>query len=375
MPINFNVAPYYDDFDASKNYHRILFKPGVAVQARELTQAQTILQNQITSFADNIFKQNSPVSGGQVTTNFNCYYIKLQPTYNGVSIDVNQFLNQIVSDDTGAVIATVIAVSVATGTGLELEPPTLIVSYKSGAQFVDNGFIHIVNNPNVIAQAITTNSQGLSSVASISQGVFYIASSYTDPTTGLSVSNGIFSQVNPSTVILSKYSNTPSVRIGLTITETIHDYIDDASLLDPAIGASNYQAPGADRYVLSITLDTRPLTFGDDQNFIELVRIDTGNVYKMVDGSVYATIEDYFAKRDYETNGDYVVNDFKLIPKITDTTIDPKANTYIMNVGKGLAYVRGRRVENPAPVNITSDRKSTRLNSSHTDISRMPSSA
>ena len=29
--------PYYDDFDKTKNYLKILFKPGFAVQARELT--------------------------------------------------------------------------------------------------------------------------------------------------------------------------------------------------------------------------------------------------------------------------------------------------------------------------------------------------
>ena len=56
MALNFNVDPYYDDFDDTKNFHRILFKPGKAVQARELTQAQTILQDQITKFANNIFK-------------------------------------------------------------------------------------------------------------------------------------------------------------------------------------------------------------------------------------------------------------------------------------------------------------------------------
>jgi hypothetical protein len=74
MSLNFNVDPYYDDFDPSKNYHRILFKPGFAVQARELTQTQSILQNQISNFADNIFKQNTPITGGQITTNLNCYY-------------------------------------------------------------------------------------------------------------------------------------------------------------------------------------------------------------------------------------------------------------------------------------------------------------
>ena len=52
--INFNTGPYFDDFDPSKNFHRILFKPGSAVQARELTQSQTILQNQISEFASAI---------------------------------------------------------------------------------------------------------------------------------------------------------------------------------------------------------------------------------------------------------------------------------------------------------------------------------
>ena len=69
MALNFNVSPYNDDFDRSKNFHRILFKPGYSVQARELNQAQTILQNQISNFADHVFSQNTPVSGGKVTTN------------------------------------------------------------------------------------------------------------------------------------------------------------------------------------------------------------------------------------------------------------------------------------------------------------------
>ena len=42
-----NVTPYYDDFDETDQFHKILFRPGLAVQARELTQLQSILQNQI----------------------------------------------------------------------------------------------------------------------------------------------------------------------------------------------------------------------------------------------------------------------------------------------------------------------------------------
>jgi len=35
--INLNVSPYFDDFNESKNYQRVLFKPGTPIQARELT--------------------------------------------------------------------------------------------------------------------------------------------------------------------------------------------------------------------------------------------------------------------------------------------------------------------------------------------------
>ena len=49
MPIqtDLSVSPYFDDFDENKDYYRVLFKPGVAVQVRELNQLQSILQKQI----------------------------------------------------------------------------------------------------------------------------------------------------------------------------------------------------------------------------------------------------------------------------------------------------------------------------------------
>jgi hypothetical protein len=353
MPLNFNVDPYYDDFDPAKNYHRILFKPGFAVQARELTQSQSILQDQITKFADNIFKQNSPVTGGQVTTNFNCSYVKMQPTFNDAAIDINAFANKLVRNATGTVLAQVLAVVAATGTAGVGDPPTLILSYKSGEQFQDDDIVYDVTS-NLAAQAQAIDATGLSSVASIAQGVFYVSSNYTRAD-GITISDGLFVQVNPQTVVVDKYDNTPTRRIGLNITETITDFVNDTSLLDPAVGASNYQAPGADRYKVTLTLESRPITFGDDDGFIELVRVEDGNTVKLVDGSVYGVIDDYFAKRDYETNGDYVVNDFKLTPRANTANPD----TYIMNVGKGLAYVHGYRLENLTSIDLTSNRART----------------
>ena len=80
MPLstNFNVTPYYDDYDEDKNYYRILFRPGYAVQAREVTQLQTILQKQIERYGKHMFKDGSKVLGGEVTLDTDVKSLKLE---------------------------------------------------------------------------------------------------------------------------------------------------------------------------------------------------------------------------------------------------------------------------------------------------------
>ena len=58
---NLNVSPYYDDFDATDNFHRVLFRPSFAVQTRELTTLQSILQDQIEKFGTHMFKEGAMV--------------------------------------------------------------------------------------------------------------------------------------------------------------------------------------------------------------------------------------------------------------------------------------------------------------------------
>ncbi len=361
--INFNVDPYYDDFDPSKNFHRILFKPGSAVQARELTQSQSILQNQISNFADHIFSQNTPVTGGKVTTNLNCSYIKLQPQFQNVDINVSDFLNKEITDSTGTIRAKVVAYK--EGSLIDTnEPPTIIINYYSGAQFTDEMIVSCVDGSSTVALTIGvaggTTCSGKASTASISQGVFYIVNGYSNSSTPnpdgsySKYSVGNFVSVLPQTTILDPYGNTPSFRVGLDISENIVTYLGDTSLLDPAVGASNYQAPGADRYQITLTLVSKQLKLGDDDSFVELLRIENGVIVKQVDGTVYSVIDDYFAKRDYESNGDYVVNEFKVTPvvNVDDTKFD-------LRIGKGVAYVHGYRIENQSDLLLENDRART----------------
>ena len=69
--------PYFDDFNEEKNFHRVMFKPATAVQARELNQLQAILQNQIERFGENILKEGTIVKGGNFVEEPSLPYVKL----------------------------------------------------------------------------------------------------------------------------------------------------------------------------------------------------------------------------------------------------------------------------------------------------------
>ena len=100
MPINTNLnqSPYFDDYDQDKQFNRILFKPGFAVQARELTQLQSILQNQIEQFGDNIFKEGSIVKGCTFNNLEDLRYVKLTVP---ASFDPTTYESRIVIESPG----------------------------------------------------------------------------------------------------------------------------------------------------------------------------------------------------------------------------------------------------------------------------------
>jgi hypothetical protein len=110
MAQNYNVNPYYDDYDETKQFYRILFRPGRAVQARELTQLQTSLQKQIERFGQGIYKEGSiVVPGGQVVDNkYN--YVKLTASYGANTSDtkISSLINETITGLTSNVKAIVV---------------------------------------------------------------------------------------------------------------------------------------------------------------------------------------------------------------------------------------------------------------------------
>ncbi len=105
MPIktNLNISPYFDDFDKTKDYYRILFQPGVSVQTRELNQLQTMFQQQVERFGDNIFSAGTIVSGCNFSFNNPYPYIKIRDlTFDGTTAIPFGYVNfNIINDTTG----------------------------------------------------------------------------------------------------------------------------------------------------------------------------------------------------------------------------------------------------------------------------------
>ena len=84
---NLNVSPYFDDFNADDNYHKVLFKPGYPVQARELTGLQSILQNQVDKFGQHFFKEGAKVIPGNTAYTRNYHAVEVNNTHLGFPVD------------------------------------------------------------------------------------------------------------------------------------------------------------------------------------------------------------------------------------------------------------------------------------------------
>ena len=85
---DFNVAPYYDDFSENKKFHRVMYR-AFAVQARELTTQQSILQNQIEKFGDHMFEHGAMVIFGDAIHFDSRYYAVKLTSFTGTLTNYN----------------------------------------------------------------------------------------------------------------------------------------------------------------------------------------------------------------------------------------------------------------------------------------------
>lgn len=351
---DFNQSPYFDDFDETKNYHRVLFKPAVALQAREVTQLQTILQNQIERFGNNILTEGTIIQGGNFIEEKNLEYVKVRdiaktPLGTETSTDVNQYVGLKAISLTSGVEAMIIY----TIYGLETQSPdlsTLYLKYTKGAVNGSNQNITRFSAGEEIAlYSADSNGNYTTHYQTLTIAQTTIDSAPVGKGYGVRCGEGIiyqkghFIRFDNNLTIISKYSNAPDgVVVGFKTAEIIVDSNADSTLLDNASGFNNEKAPGADRLQLIPTLAV--LTTEEakaDEEFFAIQEYVAGKVVRRRISTQYNKIEKELERRTSEESGDYVVNRFDVYTS-TDPTDSTKLRAYI---GPGIAYVDGSRVQ------------------------------
>ena len=287
MAIKIYDDPYFDDYAESKNFHRILFKPGFSVQARELTQMQSLLQAQIDRHGQYSFKDGSRVVKGKLSVDTELDFVKVEDEFSisgdtdkrTASSYLSQFVGRTITESETGVTATVVDSVVKGGTAPNGDSivNTLYVQYtnsgtnKTSKTFSAGKILTATNSSgqeikamvgggsdvdlaDIISEPASDNSTitnpiGKGSRINIEDGVYFIS--------------GNFVFVAGQSLILENYSNTPSFLISLQVTEEIIKSDIDPSLLDNATGSPNNTAPGADRYKIGTKLVKHKITEAD----------------------------------------------------------------------------------------------------------------
>jgi len=364
---NLNKNPYYDDFNDSKNFYKVLFKPGVTVQARELTTLQSILQNQIEKLGSAFFKKNTVVVPGGFAYDSSIDAVEVESTYKGSNVEdyFESFVGLILKGNTSNISAKV--ESVLSKNDSVRGSTTFYVKYQNSSstdfntsKFQDGEELSLTSDVNIsgtpflngtsvakLLSPIDRKATSVASAAKIEDGIYFV--------------RGYFVNIAKDSILLNQYNNTPSCRVGLLIEENIIDSTEDSSLNDNAQGFSNYAAPGADRFKISLTLISKELTDFNDDNFIELFRVENGTLIPIANQTDSSYITDILARRTFDESGNYYVSPFnvELLESLNNYlgnkglyypgqsgigTSSPSEDVGVLKVSPGKAYVKGYEV-------------------------------
>ena len=340
-------STYKDDFDKSKNYQRILFNSGRALQARELTQLQSALQNQISSLAGNLYNEGAPITPGSFKVDNKVEFIKIAsntPFPSDPSV-----LEGVSFSNSAENIKFTVVDAIAAENG---DPDSLFVEYtqdgvgSTGGTRVSSGDTITSSDGTFTFSIQTTNTAvnpavGLGSSISVDEGQFFV--------------QGHIVFCPAQKLIFRKYENNISSAFGFIVTQDIVTVDDDESLFDNQGETPNRTSPGADRYRIRLTLaDAKATTV--DKNFIQVVEVSGGQIVnKVTTSSGFKSIRDEMATRTHETAGDYIKRYFR-------ASFAPNNNTTLkLKITPGTAYVKGFRINKDAETTIVVDKPTETL--------------
>jgi hypothetical protein len=387
---NLNVAPYFDDFDATKNYNKVLFKPAYPIQARELNNIQSILQGQIEAMGDNLFKEGSVVIPGNSSYKPRFHCVQIQSEFLGVP--VNLYLDNLVGKKiigrTSGVTAKV--VTYITNQQSDNGNYTLYLNYEDSSddgnstEFFFDDEILVTQTALEFGNSFITAGEGFANT--IISGAARTGTAFTQ-SAGIFYLRGNFVTVDDQILILDQYITASSYRVGFQIEEKIITADDDGDLFDNASGFNNYTAPGADRLQITARLAKKAINNFDSQGFVQIAEVQNGQLKNAINNtSKYNELGNELAKRTFEESGHYYIKELQTKIKESLNNLEGNRGVYredqltqrgnvpsddqmIYQVSPGKAYVRGFETEIKSPQFVDIPKPRTARNMGSTGVS------
>jgi hypothetical protein len=369
----YNQQPYFDDFDKSKNFTQVLFKPAKSVQVRELNALQSIQHNQVEQFANHIFKHGAKVDGAvpEMTTVDYVTFDAKSPLDN-TTLVLTKLNEDYLVGETSGVEAKLFYIAPSIST----DPPTIYVNYiKAGTDnaqftFLDGEIVNVIDSNGVKVYSAKVRCldcpgsndkftkiepTGKGSIWQIPISTFYVY--------------GNFIEIGSTVIIGEKYStNVESYKVGLDIISDIVSAENDSTLYDNALGYPNYSADGADRARTYLVPVIRTLNSDDGDTFVVLAKVAKGIIQFLLTKTEYAAIMDTLAERTYDESGNYTVIPFtaKYREHLKTSEDDPNGRylaeeggdetKLIATLSSGKAYIKGYQVEKISEFEVEIDK-------------------
>jgi hypothetical protein len=373
MAITAYTTKYYDDVNTpdtsgltplDKNYLRVLFQPGRTVQARELNQAQSLLQAQLDRLGQSLFKPNSAIVGGECNVDNTLSFIDAEFVSESAGTD---FLNKFndgekfgLKDISVTTSATLVHAELVSGATYRLFIQYINSdSQNESAEFTSGSAI--IEGINSYSETIAVPNTGKALSATLSNGVFFVKGCLASSTEQLVVRALGTDELFDGYVVLKIEENQVPAE-------------SDQTLFDNANGTANFSAPGADRYQIGLTLEIVE-DFNEDNDHVVLLQIKDNEVIIVqnpIDNS-NATLEKVLAQRTFEESGSYTVNDFNVeIQEVlssesftgryknstaaNDLSQSEADGKFAATLSPSVAYIRGKRIELSGPLTLLGDK-------------------
>ena len=363
MPIStdLSVSPYFDDYSEDKDFYKILFQPGVAVQTRELNQLQTMLQKQVERFGDNIFKRGTIIDGCDLTYHANFPYIKIKDSeISGAPVNVLSYVGYNIKNQ--ANLTPLVASITTVVSGFESQNPNLNTIYlryiNSGSAnvanvatevsiFAANDILTVYDPSNVIEKVnIYNSSSGFSNTDTV---IFVSALAVQNTTGGKTFANTF----HIGDYVTDSIANAQIVAI---------DSVSNASSVILSIAPKPVDLSSGNTAMWSFSTGTNIQTTNTIPSSVAniVARIGTGVTGKLItgalgelqtinvlnNGSGYSTLPSVSISSRSATTGqiataNVVAQNFLTNIQVANTSTVPVGSGYAMTVGKGIIYQKG----------------------------------